>query len=145
MKKHTPKSVFEIISSGVKIPSLIEVELGVKLGRWLVEYLDETPESIDIYRTPLTQRVPDFALAAGVLQFEADHPNIHEAFQLAYQAGIEVAFINAVSTNDDGLNQNWAKLRVTSAAQIYRISYQLLEDYLVIVSINDQLLNLTVK
>ena len=85
--------------------------------------------------------MPDFALIAGILELNIESPQIRNTIKLAYEANIEVGFINDIQLN----HKVTAELRLTKESQTFVIAYQVMDNKLTIHSINNQILNESIK
>ncbi|MGX6962627.1 hypothetical protein [Vagococcus xieshaowenii] len=141
MKNKSPKSVFDIISTGAKIPTLLDVRLAINTGKWLNSIINGLPDGIDIYSNQTQQRLPDFALVAGILLLDETNPTIKDAFKLAYEKKIDVGFINQLSVEN---RADYSIIRLIKDKQTYLINYQLHENSVTIHTINESVMNVVI-
>jgi L-serine dehydratase len=107
------KSVFDIIGPVMIGPSSSHTAGAARIGKVVRTIFGEQPDSVDIHLFESFAKTyrghgTDVALVGGVLGMNPDDPRLSESLKLAYEAGIEVAFI--VNKTDRAAHPNTARL-----------------------------------
>lgn len=106
------KSVFDIIGPVMIGPSSSHTAGAARIGKVVRSIFGEQPEEVDLYLYESFAKTyrghgTDIALVGGLLGMEPDDDRIADSLKLAYEAGMQVAFI---PKNDSADHPNLVKL-----------------------------------
>ncbi|MDM8212612.1 L-serine ammonia-lyase, iron-sulfur-dependent subunit beta [Enterococcus hirae] len=92
------RSVFDIIGPVMVGPSSSHTAGAARIGKIVRTIFGEKPEKVDIYLYESFAKTyrghgTDIALVGGLLGMDPDDPNLANSLKLAYEEGIEIAFI----------------------------------------------------